>query len=174
MALRSFGSTRIIVGTLTRRAMTASPARSTRSSLQPGRRPTGYEGAFGKARKAHRAKYGTGNTSSPGRNTHSSQRPAGPKAGKGGGRGNDKSKRHVKGLTESEGEEDDDASDMESSEDEQATSCQSLRLQTRIFPMRCGEDLPVASADQFAALANPPNDGVARDLSTWAHKVKIG
>ena len=58
-----------------------------------GRRPAGYEGAIEKARKAHRAKYGTGNTSSPSRNTHSSQRPAGPKTSKGGGRENDKSKK---------------------------------------------------------------------------------
>ena len=104
-----------------------------------GRRPAGYEGAFEKARKAHRAKHGSGNTSSPSRNTLSSQRPAGPKGGKGGDSGNDKSKRHVKGVTESEGESDDDASNMESSDDEQSTSCQSLRLQTKVFAMRCAE-----------------------------------
>ena len=140
-----------------------------------GRRPAGYEGAFEKARKAHRAKHGTGSTSSPSRNTHSSQRPAGPKTGKGGNGSGDKSKKHVKGVTESEGASDDDASDMESSDDdEQTTTCQSLRLQTREFAMRCGEELPNASTNTFAALADPIDEEVAQDLSTWAHKVKIG
>ena len=77
-------------------------------------------------------------------------------------------------MTESEGESDDDASDMESSDDEQATSCQSVRLQTKVFAMRCGEDLPSASTNMFAALADPVDEEVAKDLSTWAHKVKIG
>ena len=49
-----------------------------------------------------------------------------------------------------------------------------MRLQTKVFAMRCGKDLPSASTNLFAALADPIDDEVARDLSTWAHKVKIG
>ena len=72
----------------------------------------------------------------------------------------------MKGVTESEGESDDDVSEMESSEDEQATSCQSMRQQTKVFAMRCGEDLPTATTNMFAALADPVDEEVAKDLST--------
>ena len=43
-----------------------------------------------------------------------------------------------------------------------------------VFAMRCGADFPVASATKSAALADPPEDEIARDWSTWAHKVKVG
>ena len=65
-------------------------------------------------------------------------------------------------MTESEGESDDDASDMESSDDdEQTTTCASTRLQTRVFAIRCGEELPNASTNMFAALADPVDEEVA-------------
>ena len=58
---------------------------------------------------------------------------------------------------------------MESSDDEQATPSQSgIRYE------RCGEDLPSASTNTFAARADPVDDEVAKDLSTMARKVRIG
>ena len=136
MALRSSGSTRIIVGTVMQKVMTVRVATSTRSSLQP---TVGVDLVDMKAllRRLERRTEQSMARATPLAQVEilipvSEQQDT--RAARAATEVTTNPRGMRKGVAESEGERNDDASDMESSDDEQATSCQSLRLQTKVFP----------------------------------------
>lgn len=149
-----------------------------------GKRPKGYKGAFETAPDAFRAKHGTGITGGANRLKHTRDR---------------KPKSHVKPMTESDAEIEDDTDmcDLESSDsdDEAQHRMGSMQCQTSVFTIRCSDGFqPVEEGinmkpgiasrltvtevnNSFQSLNAEDNrdpDEAASEFGTWAHTVKVG